>query len=202
METGKPEFDDVAKRLSELQREKEALLDRLQAERTRSAALLKVVEMIQELRSRQRLFDQALEKAMELTGAEAGSIIMVREEDPSALRFESARGEKAADLSNLTFRIGEGIAGWVVENGIAQIIPDAGKDERFLQSLANQIGYQVNNALCVPFRQAGTVVGAIELLNKSAGRAFNALDVEVAEILASNVGKLLQVAKDLAVGET
>lgn len=191
---------EVQGRLGELRREKEALLDRLDGERRRTAALGRALEMVEKLKDRQRLLDSTLEGAAELTGAEAGSIIMVSQEDPAMLKFESAKGERAAELSEHTFRVGEGIAGWVVEQGIAQIIPDAGKDARFLASLANQIGYRVSNILCVPLRKSGVVVGALQLLNKSGGRRFNALDVEVAETLASQAGRLLQVGENLAVG--
>lgn len=191
---------DPEKRLAELQKEKEVLLDRLQAARTKSAALAKALTLVHEMKERRLLFDGALEAAMELTGAEAGSIVMVDETEHPLLRFESSRGEKAAALVGYTLKPGQGIVGWVVEQGIAQIVPDPAKDARYFGAVTEEVGYEVSNILCVPLRKEGVVVGALELLNKRAGRGFTALDVEVAEIFASQVGTLLQVAESLAVG--
>jgi GAF domain-containing protein len=190
----------LERRVSELQRDKEVLLDRLQADRARIAALQKALDMVNDLKNVQRVLDSALQGAMELTGAEAGSILLANKEDPNVLEFVSVKGKKAAELVGRTIRLGEGIAGWVAEQGIAQIVPDAAKDDRFQASLADQIDYPVNNVLCVPLRKAGALVGVLELLNKAAGRGFIALDVDMAETIASQAGRLMHVAENLAVG--
>ena len=58
------------------------------------------------------LLDRLIRQAMEMVGAEAGSIAL-RDPEGNTLRFRSTAGPAAEKLRNLSLAMGEGIIGWV-----------------------------------------------------------------------------------------
>jgi adenylate cyclase len=67
--------------------------------------------------------------------------------------------------------MGKGVAGWVALHGEMANIPDAYTDERFDPSADLKTGFRTRDILCGPVKNLrGEVVGAIEVINKSAGR--------------------------------
>src|SRR3989337_4151671 len=73
---------------------------------------------------------RAMESATELMKAEVGSLLLV-DEKSNDLYFEVALGEKGAKVKEIRLKMGEGIAGWVAQNGEPLVIDDVTKDPRF-----------------------------------------------------------------------
>ena len=63
---------------------------------------------------------------------------------------------------------------------------DAYADPRFDRSVDLQSGYHTRSVLCVPVKSYGTVVGVIQLINKTEG-AFTDDDVTLAKLMAAQV---------------
>ena len=57
-----------------------------------------------------------MEAATQLMKAEVGSLLLI-DERGQHLYFEVALGEKEETLKTVTLNVGEGIAGWVAQNG-------------------------------------------------------------------------------------
>jgi adenylate cyclase len=107
----------------------------------------------------------------------------------------------------IRFPANEGIAGWVTETGISQIIEDAYYHPKFIKEIDNQTGFLTKNILCVPIKNiTGEVIGVFEILNKKDGK-FTESDEDFLNILAVAVGisienallheKLVQQIKEL-----
>jgi len=113
--------------------------------------------------------DRVLELAMELLGAERGSIMLL-EEESEELVVRASRG-----LESREFRVplGEGISGWVAAHGEPLILQDVVADSRFRGSDPT-----VKSALAVPLRVEGKVIGVLNVSTSRKRRRFGEEDLE------------------------
>jgi diguanylate cyclase (GGDEF)-like protein len=113
------------------------------------------------------------------------SLLMV-DEDKNELYFAIVVGAAADKLRHMRLNVGEGIAGWVAQNGEPVIITDAYHDERFAQWVDQSSGFKTDSMLCVPMMCKGRTLGVIEMIN------FNA------QILTPEHQELLEALADFA----
>lgn len=76
------------------------------------------------------ILTKIMKKAKEMTKAEAWSVLLV-DEETGELVFEKTEGKKTREIQKFRLKIGEGIAGWVAQEGMPIVVPDISKDERF-----------------------------------------------------------------------
>jgi signal transduction protein with GAF and PtsI domain len=135
---------------------------------------------------RKKILDFTLDLAISTLEAEAGSIIFLNEEKQE-IYFETTRGEKAELIKKYKLKIGEGIAGWVIESGLPTSVSEANKDERFKYEISRLIDYPTYSILCVPLRKQNKVFGAIELLNKKRAEEFTEEDEHLLSLIADEM---------------
>jgi diguanylate cyclase (GGDEF)-like protein len=85
---------------------------------------------------------------------------------------------------SLSFRVGEGVAGWVVEHGRPALIHDAASDPRFV-ALPGQRA--IASLVCVPLVARGERVGVI-VATSPARDAFNGNHLESLSYIAATMG--------------
>ena len=90
---------------------------------------------------------------------------------------------------NDRFQMGQGIAGWVAQEGEGVIVQDVAKDERFDPQIDKLSGFVPYAIACAPITYRGQVIGVIEALNPSEG--FFEQD---ALLLMSGIGSLAGTA--------
>ena len=78
--------------------------------------------------------DDVLESVMELATqvvkADASSLLLLDEKN-NELYFDVALGEAKDSIKQIRLKVGEGIAGWVAQNGESVIVPRVSDDSRF-----------------------------------------------------------------------
>lgn len=121
--------------------------------------------------------------AEELLDSEA-SAIMLLTDDRKSLFFKVASGEKGQSLKTMTLPLGQGIAGWVAQNGKPELVEDAQQDSHFAAGFDKATGFVTRSLLCVPMVFRGELIGVVEVLNKRAG-AYTAEHVALLTDLAS-----------------
>jgi adenylate cyclase len=96
--------------------------------------------------------------------ARAASIALV---DPRTgdLVFEAVAGGGGPELLGASFRADEGIAGHVVQSGVALIVDDLARDPRFAHDIAVETGYEPDALAAAPIRRGGAVVGVLSVLD-------------------------------------
>jgi Nif-specific regulatory protein len=96
--------------------------------------------------------------------ARAASIALV---DPRTgdLVFEAVAGGGGPELLGASFRADEGIAGHVVQSGVALLVDDLARDPRFAHDIAVEIGYEPDALAAAPIRRGGAVVGVLSVLD-------------------------------------
>ena len=137
---------------------------------------------------------RAMEAATQLMKAEVGSLLLL-DAKREHLYFEVALGEKEEMVKTVTLNVGEGIAGWVAQNGEPLLVNSPDKDPRFFRGVDGKTGYKTRNMICVPVKTKGRVVGVLEAINKKAARGFNAEDLALFASLADLVAIALDNAR-------
>ena len=141
------------------------------------------------------LLRQALDVALEVVGADAGSILLYNA-DQNALVFRHAVGPVAASLigTSLDLSVAKGIAGDVYRTGQGRLTPDVGRDADHIGTVDARTGYHTRSLMTVPLHtRQGRPLGVIQFVNKRVGD-FDAADMAVSEIVGSLVALALQNA--------
>jgi GAF domain-containing protein len=121
--------------------------------------------------------------------ARATSIALL-DEHTGDLVFEAVAGGGGPELLGAHFRADQGIAGHVVQTGVALAVDDLARDPRFAVDIAVETGYQPEALAAAPIRVDGTIVGVLSVLDAGAPPAagtaavLEALCAHAAEALA------------------
>lgn len=128
---------------------------------------------------------RAMEAATRLMRSEVGSLLLI-DPETQELFFEVALGEKGEKVREIRLKPGEGIAGWVAQNGEGQIVNDAHADPRFFKWADDKSGFLTRNMICVPVRIKEKLVGVLQAINKKKGK-FDEEDLDRFKALADQV---------------
>ncbi len=133
----------------------------------RLSILLKVGMRLAAERNLDRLLAMIIEETTAVMNAERSSLFLI-DGDKGEMWAKIAQG---VDVVEIRFPVGVGIAGTVGKTGEIINIPDAYADPRFNPEFDKKTGYRTRSILCVPLQNiVGEVIGAIQVLNKKAGR--------------------------------
>lgn len=94
--------------------------------------------------------------------------LLLIDEQRQELEFTIAIGEASQQLKGLRLKMGEGIAGWVAQNGKPLMSEDVKTDTRFADWIDQQSGFDTQSAICWPLQSKGVTLGVIEMLNVGA----------------------------------
>ncbi|MEJ7599192.1 MAG: sigma 54-interacting transcriptional regulator [Kofleriaceae bacterium] len=134
----------------------------------------------------ERILDEVIDTAIELTAAERG-FLLLRQAGSGELQPVVSRKFSAADLEvTATASVSRSIAERAVQSGEPVMTVDAGVDERF-GAAASVAALRLRSVLVVPLRQRGTVIGCIYVDHRLRGGAFD-------EAAANVLGELADLA--------
>ena len=128
-----------------------------------------------------KVMEIVMERAQDLIQAQAWSLLLVDDKDHT-LSFEMVMGEKVDEIRNYRIKIGQGVAGWVVQYKKPLIINDVKEDRRFDARIDLLTGFKTRSILCAPLISRGRIIGAVELINKRRG-PFNSEDLDMVTTL-------------------
>lgn len=93
---------------------------------------------------------------------------------------------------NIRISMDQGIAGQVASTGQTLNIPDAYDNPNFNQAIDKKTGYRTKAILCMAIKCENTVVGVLQLINKTSGNGvFTLEDEETMSIFLSIAGPIL-----------
>jgi transcriptional regulator with GAF, ATPase, and Fis domain len=141
--------------------------------------------------------DSVLAAALDLVGADTGSIMLVDEAGEN-LVIAAARGLSRAVVLSTRQRIGEGIAGWVAREAAPLLLNGTAQgDERFHNVADREM--QVRLSMCVPLQLCGRVTGVINfgVTLKGGKESFSEYDLRLAAIFAQHAAVALEYARAL-----
>lgn len=136
------------------------------------------------------LLKQIANAAAELVGGDRCSIMLL--DDSGRYLLSKASHGLTADEEKVSFRVGEGIAGWVAEHGEPACVPDVTADRRF-RRLPNT-HRAIASMLCVPLLIRGEVLGTMCVSSSRPG-AFGSDQQDLLMYLGSSVVKDIENAR-------
>ena len=140
------------------------------------------------------VLDRAMKCAEEFIGAEASTVYDL-DEEKQELMIRVARGEKIALLKTITLKLGEGIAGYVVQTGKPMVVQDVSKEKRFSDKFDRMTGFKTRAMICVPLILRDKPMGALQVLNKKSGEPFTGVEHELLVGLAQQMVVAMENAK-------
>lgn len=133
----------------------------------------------------------ALEIISRLARAEGASILLI-DPDTGGMKFYIAEGPGTEALKTVPLPPGEGICGYVARTGEPLIVNDAQNDPRLYKAADDTSGVVTRSLLCVPVRSGERLWGVLELINKREGAGFDAHDMRLAEVVATETALSLE----------
>lgn len=145
-------------------------------------------------RSLDRIYEDALDLAIEIINATYGSLLLFNKQK-ECLEFVSvrAKNKKIRDkLANLTLEKGEGLAGWVYLTGIPIVSNELENDLKWKKKIAKEIEYTPRNIICLPISSGNDIIGVIEILDKRNNEDFTDNDIEIAHLFANQLSIIIE----------
>jgi diguanylate cyclase (GGDEF)-like protein len=129
------------------------------------------------------LLSRIAELVCQMVGAKACSVMLL-DADRRRLLAKAAYGLRTERMHTLSFAIGEGVAGWVVDRGEPALIGNVADDPRFVVLPANQT--PIASMLCVPLLARGERVGVVTATSDSVN-AFHPDDLELVRFISTTI---------------
>ncbi len=162
----------------------------LAQERWRAAQIQLISEVTRQIAAildLDELFHQTVE-VVRATFSYSFVAICVREEDTNRIIFEGATDEA---LHNKHLHVGQGIIGWVVENGQLLNVPDVQADPRYYPQATLSA---TRSELAVPLIYGGRTIGAIDIETDQVA-AFGEEDLFILQPLADSIAIAIHEAR-------
>lgn len=113
------------------------------------------------------LLESILHAARRILGCEASSLFLL-DERSGELVLTQPTGPARERVAGVRVPAGQGVCGWVLQNGRSLVIDDPSADPRFFGELAG--GFVTRNLVCVPVRTPeGRPMGVLQALNRERG---------------------------------
>jgi diguanylate cyclase (GGDEF)-like protein len=136
-----------------------------------------------------------LEQMERFIEADLWTLLML-DESRQELYYAIASGNEEKALADLRVKIGEGVAGWVVEHGETLIIPEAGDGDPRMQQTAATKG-DIRSVIAMPLRGRKGTHGVIEILNPRSNQLSD-YTIAFLHILADHAAIAIENARDMA----
>lgn len=169
-------FTDIDRRVSELNN------------------LIRANEFINMSLELETVLDTIIPLGMRVIDAEAGSILLM-DPEKGQLYFAAASGSRKQDVKKVYLNRGEGVAGWVVENGKPLVIADVAKDPRFTKKVDQASGFVTKSIIALPLVVNDEIIGVVEAINKNSGGPFTERDVQLLKTIAVTGALAIQKAR-------
>lgn len=139
------------------------------------------------------LLTKVMETAARVTGAETGSLLLI-DEKTGELVFDTALGRAGEMVRSVRLKPGEGLAGWVAQQGLPLVVNNVQSDPRWTQRIDEWSLFATQQVAAVPVVYQGRLLGVLEAINK-AGAGFTTTDRRALELLAAETAVALENAR-------
>ena len=114
------------------------------------------------------VLQQILEQSSQALQVEAVSLALINPQTKE-LEYQASTSKKMQNVTGTHLKLGQGIAGWVAQEGQGVIIQNAADDPRFYKKIDQETGFDTRAVACAPIRLQGEVIGVLEAINPYKG---------------------------------
>jgi GAF domain-containing protein/nitrogen-specific signal transduction histidine kinase len=158
----------------------------LQREQQNTETLLRILTEVSSSLDLDRALNRTLSLLNEAVGAEQGTIMLLQAED-NLLHYRAGYGyltdRSDASGRSFTLRVGEGLAGWVVQNRESVLAHDLFQDPRWVRS---NTGQDHRSAIVVPMQVGEDVIGVLMVFQREA----NSFSIEMLNLVRAIGGQV------------
>jgi PAS domain S-box-containing protein len=159
----------------------------LQREQQNTETLLRILTEVSSSLDLDRALNRTLSLLNEAIGAEQGTIMLLHAED-NLLHYRAGYGyltdRTDTTTRGFTMKIGEGLAGWVVQNREAVLVSDLHLDSRWVRT--SKSGQDHRSAIVVPMLVGEDVIGVLMVFQRAAD-FFSAEMLNLVKAIAGQV---------------
>jgi len=139
-------------------------------------SLYRAAQLLSSIQDLDQLLDGIVRLAVGVLQAKTGSLMLL-DKKTNELRIMASRGLDAETVRKVRMKIGEGIAGYVVEYGKPLLVKNVEKDSRFQR--VNRERYETKSLISAPLETQGKILGVLNLNNKRSGEPFTTADLRL-----------------------
>ena len=168
----------------------ERVVDRtaqLQREQQNTETLLRILTEVSSSLDLDRALNRTLALLNDAIGAEQGTIMLLHPDD-NLLHFRAGYGyltsQAVAESRATVLKVGEGLAGWVVEHREGVLIEDLHQDSRWVRPASGTRGHR--SAIVAPMLVGEDVIGVLMAFHRQANH-FNPDALNLVRAIASQV---------------
>lgn len=159
----------------------------LQREQQNTETLLRILTEVSSSLDLDRALNRTLSLLNDALGAEQGTIMLLHADD-NLLHYRAGYGylsDQGGETSRgFTLRVGEGLAGWVVQNREAVLVEDLHADPRWLRT--KNAGQDHRSAMVTPMLVGEDVIGVLMVFHRTAN-FFSAEMLNLVKAIAGQV---------------
>jgi PAS domain S-box-containing protein len=162
-------FNETQRLARELEQRVVERTAQLQREQQNTETLLRILTEVSASLDLDRALNRTLALLNEAIGAEQGTI-MLRGADDNMLHYRAGYGYLTEKISGegrgFKLKIGEGLAGWVMENREAALVEDLLVDPRWVKTPSSR---EHRSAIAMPLLVADDVIGVLMVFHRKPG---------------------------------
>ena len=140
------------------------------------------------------VLNNAMKWAEEFTQAEASTIYEL-DQETNELFIRLARGEKKDIIKTIRLKVGEGVAGRVVQTGEPMVVQDVSQEKYFNDKFDKISGFKTRSLICVPLIIKDRPMGVISVLNKKSDEQFSQADLDLLTSMAQQIAVAMENAR-------
>lgn len=125
--------------------------------------------------------------------AEMGSVMLLDDEGRE-LRVSAAAGLSDEIVESVRVPIGQGISGWVAEQGEPLLVEDIEKDPRFAKKKSDS-KYSTKSLISTPLINRGRIIGVVNVNNKLNNEPFKQQDLDLLANIANQAAIAIENAR-------
>lgn len=180
-------FNETQRLAQELEQRVIERTSQLQQEQQNTEMLLRILMEVSSSLDLDRALNRTLALLNDAIGAEQGTI-MLRGPDDNMLHYRAGYGYLSDKISGerrgFKLKIGEGLAGWVVQNHEAVLVDDLLEDERWVTNTSSSREHR--SAIVVPLLVAEDVIGVLMVFHRKV-QFFSAERLNLVKAIAGQV---------------
>jgi serine phosphatase RsbU (regulator of sigma subunit) len=134
--------------------------------------------------------ESLVDRSMRAVNAEQSTVKLLGERKSNTLETEVDLVVSSAE--HLSFRVDEGLLGWMLLNNKPLILNDPRNDDRFRGFTWDP---SIRSVMCVPLTSQAELIGILTIYNKRGETGFTDDDQQLVSIIGANAANLIENAK-------